>query len=75
MPQPPYALVENLSTRQLMSLLRRTYRTNGWYSPIDGNSPFGYTTEEIKAELATREHVPNKAEGRALRRQAAQGHG
>lgn len=30
-----------------------------------------YRVSELKAELATREHVPNKTEARALRQQAA----
>lgn len=34
---------------------------------------FNFTVEELKVELALREHVPNKKEGRALRRARSQG--
>lgn len=33
----------------------------------------GFTREEIMGELATREHVPNKAEARAIRQKRASG--
>ena len=57
-----------------MGLLDAIHRVGGhWYSP--GGSDSGYSLDEVKAELATREHVPNKPEAKALRREAAQGRG
>ena len=68
--KPPAA---DMSTRELLFTLGKARACGGWYSPYDANGGPGYTVEELKAELAGREHVPNKPEGKALRRAAAQG--
>lgn len=62
-----------LPTRQLLAYLKLARKMGGWYSPIGPNSRFGYNTEQLKAELATREHVPNKIEAAAARKLAARG--
>lgn len=63
--------LSGLSTRYLMALRDACYKNGGnWYSPVDKNGP-GYYMQDILAELSTREHVPNKREGQALRRAAA----
>jgi hypothetical protein len=59
------------STRELLDWLRYSYAFNGFFSPCDSHSSHGVTTEELKAELAKREHVPNKVEARENRRRAA----
>lgn len=56
-------------TRQLLDYLKHARACGGWYSPWDGST--GYTIEELKAELATREHVPNKAEAKRIRQDKA----
>lgn len=58
-----------LSTRELMDYLDCARKFGGFYSPWEGST--GYTIEEIRAELATREHVPNKQEAKALRQKQA----
>lgn len=62
-------------TRKLLSLLRGTYSgsgARGWgWDGLDWIDPPGYepdfTEQEIRSVLATREHIPNKKEGRAIR--------
>ena len=61
--------LEALKTSVLLDYLKWTRRFNGFYSPWDG--PGGYTTEQIKAVLATREHIPNRQERRANRQAEA----
>ena len=56
-------------TRQLLDYLKHARACGGWYSPWDGST--GYTIEELKAELETREHVPNKAEAKRIRQDKA----
>ena len=53
-----------LTTKELLDYLKWSRKFNGIYSPWDG--PGGYTTTEIKAVLATREHVPNRAERKLI---------
>jgi len=61
-------------TRALLKMLRSWHYQN-WYLEIhdysfnrDYHLP---TIEELKAELATREHIPNKQEAKVLRQQKA----
>lgn len=51
-----------------MKWLERSRKFGGKYSPNDFHY---FTTEEIKAELATREHIPKGKEAKELRRQKA----
>jgi len=63
--------IENMPTRQLLEYLRRARKFGGWYSPHGANARFGYGIRQLKTELATREHVPNKLEARAKRQAVA----
>lgn len=56
-------------TRVLLDYLKHARACGGWYSPWDSDT--GYTIEELKAELATRPHVPNKAEAKRIRQEKA----
>ena len=60
----------NLPTKVLLQYLEkaRAKRFKG-YTPSPGGRMLSVL--EIKAELANREHVPNKAEARALRQEKA----
>ena len=69
--QPSHAPVESLPTRQLLKYLDLARKFGGFYSPVDSHSGVGYTLDELKAEAAKREHVPNKREAKEARRRAA----
>ena len=59
--------LQKTSTRELLNMLARDR-----IGTLDENSWEGWvTTEELKAVLATRPHVPNKREGRKIRQQKA----
>ena len=74
MHQPPNnAPIESLPTRLLLEYLALARKFGGWYSPVGSHSDIGYTYEELKAEAAKREHIPNKIEAKELRRRRAQG--
>ena len=66
--------LESYSTGYLMKLLKGT-RGSGYDDYRSMEEPEGrepdFTAEEIKVVLATREHIPNKREGKRLRREAA----
>ena len=64
--------LQNLSTKSLMSLRDSCYATNGWHRIFEYGGP-EFSLEEVKEELAKREHLPNKEEGKKLRREASQG--
>lgn len=51
-----------IPTRQLLRYLKDARVNYGMYD---------YTVDELKAELSTRPHVPNKPEAKALRQKAA----
>jgi len=59
-------------TRELLAMLKSTrqYGSSRYYPcyPSDAGS---VSVEELKAELALREHIPNKAEAKKLRQEAA----
>lgn len=59
--------MEKLKTRQLLAHLRRTYRwgEEDW-TDADCKAKREYQAQ-IKAVLATREHIPNKQESKAIR--------
>jgi hypothetical protein len=56
-------------TRELLRMLNDA-RPSGFYW-VDYPSGPKYSVEDIKAELATREHIPNKAEAKKIRQQKA----
>ncbi len=70
------AEIKRTGTRELLRWLAFCRRYGGWYCPSDHKSfgAMGHRFDDIKAELATREHVPNKLEARADRRAAATMH-
>lgn len=59
-------------TRELLAMLNRSRKNNG--SCCIGDSGMGpcISADEIKDELATREHIPNKAEAKKIRQQKQQ---
>lgn len=60
--------MEQMKTRQLLAHLRRTYRWGEWdWTDADCQAKREYQAQ-IKAVLATREHIPNKNESRGLRK-------
>lgn len=66
-------LLKGATTRQLLIWKAKCNGCDGQYSPYNPHDPNAIflTTEEIEAELCTREHIPNKSERKKKRRQAA----
>ena len=59
--------IKNLKTRQLLGHLRRTYRWGDYdWEDADYSAKKAYQAR-VKAELATREHIPNKMESKRIR--------
>jgi hypothetical protein len=83
----PWNAVEYLKkrhTKELLNIRDMIYRVSGYnyYDVTDGEvgcDPLSdcsggrcwVTLEQVKAELATRPHVPNKAEAKVIRQQRA----
>ena len=63
--------LRSMHTRKLMQLLRDRYGRSTWWENHEAWEYDDYTTAEIKAVLATREHLPNKVEGEQARRKRA----
>lgn len=66
---PRHLDLTQLHTRELLQYLQSARACGGTYNP--GDHDYGgifFTILEIKAELAKREHIPNKQEGIAARR-------
>ena len=60
--------MKTLKTRQLLAHLRRTYVWGDDYDYTDADWKAKHDYQAlIKAELATREHIPNKKESKAIR--------
>lgn len=59
--------MKNLKTRQLLTHLRYTYRWGEYDWEADDYFAKEDYQARIKAELATREHIPNKAESKRIR--------
>ena len=59
--------LQETHTRILLEYLSHARKCGGWFSPFDNN--VGFTTTEIKEELSTREHIPNKQEAKLIRQQ------
>ena len=56
-----------MKTRQLLAHLRHTYRWGDYdWTPSDCAAKAAYQAR-VKFELATREHIPNKAESKKIR--------
>lgn len=58
--------LRNTPTRQLLGLLSTARACGGRFDPTEYGEYF-ITTGDIKLELSTREHIPNKKEARILR--------
>ena len=59
--------MKNMKTRQLLVHLRHTYRWGDYdWTPDDCATKAAYQAR-VKAELATREHIPNKIESKRIR--------
>jgi len=59
--------MKNLKTRQLLAHLRHTYRWGDYdWEDADHSAKKAYQAR-VKAELATREHIPNKMESKRIR--------
>lgn len=56
-------------TKELLIFLDKARKCGGGYSPFDNDICF--TIEEIKSELTTREHIPNKKESKLIRQNKA----
>lgn len=60
--------LQETHTRLLLEYLSHSRsKCVGWFSPFDNS--VGFTTTEIKEELSTREHIPNKREAKLIRQQ------
>ena len=58
----------NVRTRILLDWLAKSRKFGGKYTPNDHHY---FTTEEIKKELNTREHIPRGKEAKELRKEKA----
>jgi hypothetical protein len=65
-------ILKNEPTRVLLQWLNIARKCNGYDPFYDGLGDV-FTIEEIKTELATREHIPNKKEAKEMRKQRARG--
>lgn len=76
---PREPTLDEVPTKVLLDAFRRARIGNGVYDDaivhvhVSGRRPTTFRGDAVRAELATRPHVPNKREARAQRRAAAQG--
>jgi hypothetical protein len=63
--------LEGLDTRELLLYLREARRFPFGFDPFYDGHGEGFTIDEIKSVLSTREHIPSKREGKRLRRERA----
>lgn len=61
--------LKTIETKELLSFLKSARACGGHYSPWDGDISF--SIEELKEELSTREHIPNKNERKLIRQEKA----
>ncbi|MCA1026980.1 hypothetical protein LCM23_12840 [Cytobacillus kochii] len=66
--------LKTLHTKELLRLLHSARHCGGSYNPFYENGyafqgSKWYTIDEIKKELATREHIPNKEEAKKIRQE------
>ncbi len=59
--------MKNMKTRQLLAHLRHTYRWGDYDWTSDDCTAKAAYQARVKAELATREHIPNKIESKKIR--------
>ena len=60
--------MKHMPTRQLLKHLRSTYRWGDYDWTIDDDAAKHEYQATVKAELATREHIPNKVESKKIRK-------
>lgn len=60
--------LSKIRTRKLLKWLNKARACGGGYDPTDNHGP-AISTEELKEELAKREHIPNKQEARQIRQE------
>ena len=59
--------MKDMKTRQLLAHLRQTYAWGDYdWEDVDYSAKHAYQAQ-VKAELATREHIPNKVESKKIR--------
>ena len=59
--------MKDMKTRQLLAHLRQTYAWGDYdWEDVDYRAKHAYQAQ-VKAELATREHIPNKVESKKIR--------
>ena len=59
--------MKNMKTRQLLAHLRHTYCWGDYDWTSDDCAAKAAYQARVKAELATREHIPNKIESKKIR--------
>ena len=62
-------IIAHAPTRQLLNELRRTYNWEDWDWTADDCAELQVYQTTLKNELAKREHIPNKKESKALRKE------
>lgn len=62
--------LSKVSTRKLLVCRDMCYKFGGVYDPT-GYDEIMMTLEEVKEELAKREHIPNKTEAKRIRQKNA----
>jgi hypothetical protein len=78
----PVEYLKSLHTKQILAIRDAIYRVSGinrydipeteaGYDPFDSGGRCWVTLAEVKAELALRPHVPNKAEAKVIRQEKA----
>lgn len=68
----PIAYLEGLHTRQIMNLRDDAHRYgNDGVNLLDHEPYHTVSLDQIRQVLATREHIPNKAEAKVIRQQKA----
>lgn len=66
--------LRSMHTRQLLALLRGTYSRSSWWEGWEAQNFDEPTRKEIKVVLKTREHIPDKKEGKMARKKRAKTH-
>lgn len=65
------AYLKAQTTRELMSIRESCYRLNGRYDITENDGRCMVTTDQVLEVLAGREHIPNKAQAKAIRQAKA----
>lgn len=68
------AHLQTFTTRALLALHRQGYKGGDVWLDGVGEVSYHHIEQDVRNVLATRPHIPNKKEGKALRRKAATAH-